>query len=154
MLLKKDLTTSFPCAISLLPLSLQNTASQPWQKWSVQPTALSIVSHHLSMETLNSSDCSLWEAPIVLGLDAPTMTCDIPVFSPKPSPFMGGGCTHRGSLNCGCELCQDVSFADLSPFQMVPPLGPPSKRMALVRVPGLGVVMVEPIHGPGHGKVT
>lgn len=47
------------------------------------------------MQTLNSSGCDLWEAPIVLRLEAPTMTYDTPVFFPKSFPIMGGDCTQE-----------------------------------------------------------
>lgn len=43
---------------------------------------------------------------------------------------------------------------DLSPFQIISPLGPTSNREATERIQVFKVVMIEPIHGPGHGKVN
>lgn len=43
------------------------------------------------------------------------MTYDTLIYSSKPSPVMGGGCTHRGSLNI---KGQDMSFAVVGAFPL------------------------------------
>lgn len=158
MLLKKDLTTSFPCAISLLPLSLQNTALQARQKWSVQPTTLSMVSHHsqdvdpkwFRLQSLGSPQCpwagSSHSGMWCLVLIPPNSLLLGEVIVLIEGPWPGGP---------ACELCcYGISPPPFQIFPTLPSSPRPGKSIAIVTVPGLRVAMVEPTHDPGHGKVN